>query len=185
MDSIASRYAIALLSIAREENKIEQYLQEVENIIKLIKENPDFITLIKSYGLSKDEKKDALKTIFEGKIKEYILNLFYVLVDNKREKYILDVCNEFLKIAYKELNIKHGYVYSTIKLNQNQIKSLEQKVSNILKANVTLTNIIDKSLIGGFKIQVDDYIIEDSTKTRLVKLKESLKEQKGGNINGN
>ena len=32
MDSVASRYAIALLSVAREENDIKGYVNEVEEI---------------------------------------------------------------------------------------------------------------------------------------------------------
>ena len=180
MDSVSSRYAIALLSLAREENKIQEYINQLEQIINILNENKEFITLLKSYGVSKDEKKDALNVIFKDKIDEYILNMFYVLIDNKRGSYILDVCQEFVRIALNELNIKHGVVYSTIKLNEKQIKALELKMSKILNANVTLTNQIDKQLLGGFKIQVEDYIIEDSSKLRLEKLKESLKDKKGG-----
>ena len=179
MDSIPNRYAIALLSLAREENSIKEYIDEVNQIIKIINDNKELITLLKSYGVSNQEKKSALQTIFENKIKEYILNMFYVMVDNKRGGLVLDVCNEFVRIALKELNLKQGIVYSTIELNKKQIEALSLKVSKILDANVTLTNVIDKSLIGGFKIQVDDYVIDDSSKSRLEKLKDSLKQKKG------
>ena len=42
MDSIASRYAIALLSIAREENKIKDYIDEVSQIIDIFDKNNEF-----------------------------------------------------------------------------------------------------------------------------------------------
>ena len=82
MDSVASRYAIALLNIAREERKIKEYVDEVEQIGNLLSQNKDLLTLLKDYGLSTTEKKNLLTSIFEKKISEYILNLLYVLIDN-------------------------------------------------------------------------------------------------------
>ena len=78
MDSVASRYAIALLNIAREERKIKEYVDEVEQIGNLLSQNKDLLTLLKDYGLSTIEKKNLLTSIFENKISEYILNLLYV-----------------------------------------------------------------------------------------------------------
>ena len=109
------------------------------------------------------------------------MNLFYVLIDNKRGGYLLATCEEFVKIALNELNIKSGVVYTTIKLSSKQIKGLEKKVSSILNANVTLTNKLDESLLGGFKIQVEDYILDDSIKNRLSNLKQTIILKKGEN----
>ena len=181
MDSVASRYAIALLAIAREENRIKEYCDEVTEIARILKDSDELLYLLKSYGLSKEEKKETLTAIFENKISQFILNLFYVLIDNSRGGYILSTCNEFIRIALNELNIKSGVVYTTIKLTSEQLLAMEKKVSSILNANVTLTNIIDNSLLGGFKIQVDDYILDDSIKNRLTNLKQSINLKKGEN----
>ena len=181
MDSVASRYAIALLSIAKEENKVNEYVLEVENLVEIFESNKDLVLLIKDHGLSKDEKKETISLCFENKISEFILNLLYVLIDNKRGGYILDVCNEFVRIGLNELNIKRGIVYSTIKLTKTQLKGMESKISKMLNANVTLRNVIDDKLLGGFKIQVEDYILDDSMKNRLEKLKETITLKKGEN----
>lgn len=181
MDSVASRYAIALLSIAKEENKIKEYVLEVENLVEIFEKNKDLVLLLKDHGLSKDEKKETISLCFEGKINEFILNLLYVLVDNKRGGYILDVCNEFVRIGLNELNIKRGIVYSTIKLTKTQLKGMKSKISKMLNANVTLRNVIDENLLGGFKVQVEDYILDDSMKNRLEKLKETITLKKGEN----
>ena len=181
MDSVANRYAIALLSVAREENKIKEYIEEVEQIASLLNKNKELVVLLKNYGLSIEEKKVVLQQIFEDKINEYILNLFYVLIDNKRGGYLLEVCNEFVRIGLNELNIKRGIVYTTIKLRKQQLTAIEKKVSKILNANVTLTNIIDESILGGLKVQVEDYILDDSMKNHLLKLKENITLKKGEN----
>ena len=58
---------------------------------------------------------------------------------------------------------------------------MEKKISTILSCNVTLQNQIDSSILGGFKIQVEDYILDDSMKNRLEKLKETITLKKGEN----
>lgn len=181
MDSVASRYAIALLSVAREENKINEYVSQVEQLKVVFKENNELITFLKSYSISKDEKKQTLTLCFQGKIYEYILNLLFVLVDNSRANYMIEIFNEFIRIALNELNIKKGIVYSTISLSKKQMNDITKKVSSIICANVILENIIDKSLLGGFKIQIEDYILDDSLKYRLEKLKDELILKKGEN----
>lgn len=174
MDSVANRYAVALLSIASDENSIKEYIDEIEQILEILKNNDGFVALLKSYGLTASEKKDAITNCFKDKIKTNILNLFYVMIDNKRGGHILDVCKEFIRIARNKLHIKKGVVYTTIKLDEAQLLAMSQKVSKILNANVSLTNEIDTSLLGGFKIQVEDYIIDDSLKNRLEKLKDTI-----------
>lgn len=179
MDSVASRYAIALLSIAREENKIKEYNAEVEQLIDLFKANPDLTRILKDYGLSSKEKKETIDLLFKGKIQEYIHNLMYVVIDNKRGSELLSIFEEFNRIALKEMNIRRGVVYSTIALTKQEMVDLEKKVSKILKAQVTLQNQLDASLFGGFKIQVEDYILDNSMKNRLNQLKETLTIKKG------
>ena len=76
MDSVASRYAIALLSVAREENDIKGYVNEVEEIAKLLKANKELLILLKNYGLSLDEKKQVLKKCFDYSFLYIFTNLY-------------------------------------------------------------------------------------------------------------
>ena len=48
--------------------KIKEYVDEVEQIGKLLSQNKDLLTLLKDYGLSTIEKKNLLTSIFENKI---------------------------------------------------------------------------------------------------------------------
>lgn len=179
MDSVASRYAIALLSIAREENQMKKYNQEAEQLIGIFEANPDLTRILKDYALSATEKKATIDLLFKGKILEYMLHLMYVVIDHKRGDQLLAILQEFNRLALKEMNIRKGVVYSTVSLTKAEIKNLEIKVSDLLKAQVTLQNEVDPSLLGGFKIQIEDYILDNSMKNRLLQLKDSLTIRKG------
>lgn len=174
MDSVASRYAIALLSLAREENLVKEYISECEQVIAILEGNSELVRILKDYGLTINEKKETIDLCFKGQVHDYVLNFFYIIIDNKRGSIFKDILKEFVRIAYKDLNIKKGTIYSTIKLNKQEIKSIEKRTSEIINATVILDNKIDKKLLGGFKIQVEDMIIDESVKKRLEDLKTQL-----------
>ena len=69
-------------------------------------------------------------------------------------------------------------------LTPEEIKQMEAKTSKMLNATVVLQNKIDKDLVGGFKIQVDDFVIDQSLKHKLADLKATLL-KKGDVIDGN
>ena len=156
-----------------------------EQIYKVFENNPDLLVMLKSYTITKDEKKDIVTTVFASLTNQLILNFFYVVIDNQRANLIPEIIDEFVRIGYKELNIKKGIVYSTSPLSDANLLSLQNKVSSMLNANVTLENKIDKNLLGGFKIVVDDYLIDNSLASRLDNLKDELLNKKGENEHGN
>lgn len=181
MDSVASRYAIALLSLAREENCVKEYISICEQVIEVLDQNTDLEKILRDYGLTLNEKKETLDICFKDKVPEYVLNFFYIIIDNRRGNLFKSILLEFVRIGYKELNIKKGTIYSTIKLSELEIKEIEKKTSEILHATVILDNKLDKKLIGGFKIQVEDMVIDESIKKKLDDLKISLLKKEGSN----
>jgi len=97
-----------------------------------------------------------------------------VIIDNHRGKHIKDILKEFDLICLKRLNIKTGIVYSTVSLNDTQINQIEKKVSKLLNAKVRLTNKINPDLIGGLKIEVEDYLVDYSIQSKFTQLKNEL-----------
>ena len=63
MLEIAQNYASALLSIAVDENKVIDYQKEVKELMKIIKDNPDFLMLLDSRFLSANERKEKVSEI--------------------------------------------------------------------------------------------------------------------------
>ena len=51
---------------------------------------------------------------------------------------------------------------------------MEKKISTLLKSKVILQNQINKELIGGFKIEVEDWVLDYSIQEKMKKMKENL-----------
>lgn len=173
MDSLYSRYAGALLSIAIEENKIEVYRNKIKVWKNLIMENQDLIHLFSSYFISKEEKEQIIDQLFVEE-EENIKNFIKVIVQNKRANSILKIFDEFISECNEKLEISEGIVYSVEKLSKEQLDALEKNLSIRLNSKVELVNLIDERLIGGLKVVVKDKIFDGSIKNKLEKLKESL-----------
>ena len=156
-----------------------EYLKQISELLNIFCNNKDLKILLADYGLNNEEKKETITTIFKNNVNQYILNFMYIIIDNNRGKYYVDIFKEFIKRAQNYLHIVNGICYSTISLSKEDLNNITEKVSKLLNKKVVLTNRIDSSLIGGFKVEVEDIIIDESIKKRLLDLKKSIKIKKG------
>ena len=176
MDSLYSRYANALLSIAVDEKKVEYYRNEIKMIRSSFLENEEIIHLLSSAFLEFNEKEKIIDNIYQDN--DNIKNFIKIIVKNNRANIIIKIFNEFIKRCNELLGIKDGIVYSVRLLTEDEISHIEKGIKNRLGYSVELENIIDDKLIGGIKVLVEDKIFDGSIKNKLEKLKESL--VKGG-----
>ena len=85
---------------------------------------------------------------------------------------------ETLKEFDSYLTIEKGVVYSSTKLSEENLNKLKKALEKKINKTLDLTNVVDESIIGGFKICLENSIYDSTINTRLNKLKETL--LKGG-----
>ena len=140
----ALRYAKATLDLAKEKGCAEKVNEDMKLIQSTIEENPDLDILLKSPVIKQAQKKSVLIKIFEKKVNEITLSLLKLLVTNRRLEILILVAKEYIVI------------YDILKRVQ---ESIDNKVS--------LVNIIDPSIIGGFILRVGDKQYDSSVSYRL------------------
>ena len=170
-------FAFALFSLAQETSKLENYKQEASDIIKSLKNNSAFLTLLNLKSISFLEKTKIVKTTFKSILNLNITNLIGLLIRKSQIKILERILTKLISLINKELKIKEGIIYSTVLLNSQEVKKIETFVSREVNLKVELQNFIDKSLISGFKINVGDKIIEDNVLSRISQIKQDLLER--------
>ncbi len=173
MKEITSRYAEALYSLKRDENKLLDAQSEVRELKKVLLENPDFIVLLDSSYKSIDEKIDIIDKALKG-VDEEIKNFLKIIVTNHRAKYIIDIFDGFNSLVNEYRGVTEGLVYSTEKLTDSQLKKLTDTIGSIENRPVELRNIIDPTLIGGVKVVINDHIYDGSVKHHINDMKSAL-----------
>lgn len=177
MSVVATRYAEGLYSLALDKDSVGKYLNEID-LIKESFDNSNIIELFKSYKVSKKDKKDMLDSIFKDKIDDYVLNFLDLLIDKNRIVYYDDIFKEYHKLANEHLGIKEGTIETVRPIDQTLKKQLEDSLSSD-KYKVVLIEKINKDLISGFRINLDDKVIDNTMKQRIDKMEEILKRKDG------
>ena len=178
MDTLASRYATALLLIAKENNQNTLYRNIVKELITLFSDAEDLKKVLNSSFISKNEKKSLLEIILKEVEIEYIRDFILLIFDNGRISHLDEILKEFVSLSNNEDNIVEGIVYSTIKLNNDEIANITNSIEQKIDKKIYLYNKIDSTLIGGIKVVIDNYIFDGSIKNKLKELKQYLQEDR-------
>jgi ATP synthase F1 delta subunit len=168
-------YGRALYALAEETGRTEDFRQELTAIREIFDNEDAFRTVLASPGVVKAEKKQILKAVFEGRVSTDILSFLCILIDKHRVHYLDRIVSEYIRIDDEEHRIGEGVIYSVVPLTDEQISSFEARAGALLQKKVSLENVIDKSLIGGVKLFVDDKLIDASLSTELGKLGRQIK----------
>ena len=69
---------------------------------------------------------------------------------------------------------KEAIFTTTFTLDDNVSQDLEKKISKIFSSKISLSKQVDENIIGGFKLKVDDQLIDASIASQLQKIKREL-----------
>ena len=178
MEGIVSKYASAIVSVAKEEGRCAEYKEALASLLSMFLENPQVAKYLESYFVS-DEEKYALidKLCLSYKLKN-LANFIKLLAKKHLIYKFKDIVKEVTKLLNEELNIDEGFLYSTEKLDIEQIKRIELAIGSKLGHKVELKHVIDERLIGGVRVVIHDHVFDGSIKYKLETLKNNLKERR-------
>lgn len=171
---VANRYAEALFQIGEEEDLTDLLYQELSDVVKIMDENKDFYSILKSPVISKREKISLVDNIFEGKININLKNFLKILIEKSRISFISDMAICYKELLNEKKNVLEGFAISAVPMKKEEIKELEEKLSQKYNKNITLENKVDQSILGGILVRLGNEEIDGTVKTRLSKMKEQL-----------
>ncbi|HBB29891.1 MAG TPA: hypothetical protein DC000_11745 [Clostridiales bacterium] len=171
---ISTTYSTALFDVCVEENKVDEFMNEVGFINETLKNNDEFFEILKTPRININEKKKIIDNVFGDKVNKEIINFIKILIDKRRIGYIIDIANEFERMACEYKGIVKAKAYSSISLSSEQIIKLEKKLSEQSGKTVEIENIIDNSLLGGIMIKFNDVVIDGTLKGKLKSLENNL-----------
>lgn len=167
-------YAEALFTLAVEENAVEEYLDSLVTLKQLFDENPDYIEFLNSPAISLGERIASIDEAFDGRMPQYVASFIKVLCENGKMRTVLLCIDEFEILARAFSNRAIATVYSAVELSDGQKKAVCKKLETLTNKRIDPIYIIDESLIGGMKIEVDGKTFDGSIKHRLGDIKDVM-----------
>lgn len=173
MSLVAKRYSEAFFSLALDKNKVSEYKEDLKLVLDTFKGVDSIDLFFASEKITKQEKKDLIEKSFNEKISVDAKNLLKLLVDKGRMGYITEIAEDYFHLANENLNICEGLIESVRPIDETRIKELETLLAKNGQT-VVLKQKINKSLISGFRITLNNEVIDGSMKSKIGQMQDLL-----------
>ena len=173
MSLVAKRYSEAFFSLALDKNKVGEYKEDLKLVLDTFKGVDSIDLFFASEKITKQEKKDLIEKSFNEKISVDAKNLLKLLVDKGRMGYITEIAEDYFHLANENLNICEGLIESVRPIDETRIKELETLLAKNGQT-VVLKQKINKSLISGFRITLNNEVIDGSMKSKIDQIQDLL-----------
>ncbi|WP_338359689.1 ATP synthase F1 subunit delta [Yeosuana marina] len=166
----AIRYAKALLSLATDQKKADAVNNDMKLMANTIAENTELSNMLNNSVIKSETKKAALLAVFP-KLNSISAGLFDVLISNKRMNILNDIVLQY-SILFDAFNGKEiAKVTTAVPMTKELEAKVLTKVKTLTNKEVSLENIVDESILGGFILRVGDKQYNASISNNLNKLK--------------
>ena len=169
----AIRYAKAILDMALNTGAAAQVSDDMALIAQTINENKELRDFINSPTTKAAVKESALKEIFAN-TQNVTQGLFHLLTENKRFEILSQIASQYT-LQYDAANgIEVATVTTAFEMTPELETKVLAKIKELSTKKVTLKNIVDPAIIGGFILRIGDMQYNASIASRLQTLKREL-----------
>lgn len=172
---ISNRYALSLFETGIELDKVEDFHNELNFINQVFQSEEKLFDILRHPKISKNEKKSLIEEIFKGKLSQETINFFYIIIDKRRERYIYEIVEEFNKKYNEYMNIVNVIAITAIPMEDKAQDRLKQALETKLNKNIKFFNKVDKSIIGGVLLKMDNKFVDATLASQLKDMETALK----------
>lgn len=169
----AVRYAKAILEMAQASNVAVQVNEDMALIASTIKENKELNNFINSPTIKAEIKESALNEVFSA-TQSITKGLFRLLNENKRFEILENVAVQYGKQFDVANGLETATVTTAFPINAELEAKVLAKIKEFSDKKITIENIVDPSIIGGFILRIGDKQFNASVAARLLTLKREL-----------
>ena len=169
----AIRYAKAILDLANSKGVAEAVNNDMKSIASTIESNLELSTFIQNPTTKVEVKESALLEVFAN-VNGVTKGLFHLLFENKRFEILEGIALEYKRLFDESNGVEVAKVTTAIPMDAALEAKVLAKVSTLSDKKITIENIVDPSIIGGFILRIGDQQYNASVANRLQVLKREL-----------
>lgn len=103
-----------------------------------------------------------------------IKGIIDVIHEKKQDSLLPEVTTALRAISEKKQKDKTAVVWSTYLLAKTDISRLKKIISKYTNTDCNIVNKIDSSLLGGFRINLGDWVLDASLKSEINNIEKAL-----------
>ncbi|QKS72750.1 F0F1 ATP synthase subunit delta [Paenalkalicoccus suaedae] len=170
-DPIGFRYASALFDLTREQNSLDQTLEELKAVQTAMTDTNLLDEVFRHPKMTDEQKKSIIKDAFSGKVSTPVVNLLQLLIDNKRESLFTSIVESYQTLTYEQQGIAEATVYTAKELTEEEKEAIAVTFARrASKAKLFIHNVVDKDVIGGIKVRIGDTVYDGTVANQLERI---------------
>lgn len=174
MTETAKMYGGSLYDLAAEEGLETRILGELDEVVKLLKENPDYLRLLSTPSIPKKERCGLLDEALRDQVHLYVLNFLKILCE-KGTLRELSGCARAYRIRYNEAHgILEATATSAVPLTAEQTESLHAKLETLTGKTIDLKTKVDAKVLGGIRLDIEGTELDGTVQNRLAALRKNI-----------
>ena len=175
MTEVGNVYGLALYDLAKSEDLTEQILKQLDVLSTSFREEPEFIKLLNSPALTKQERCQILDDGFRGKLQPYLLNFLKILTEKGYIRHFFHCCDAYRQQYHQDHGILPVTAVTAVAITPDQEGKLKEKLESLTGKTVELHCRIDPACLGGVRLDYDGKRLDDTVAHRLDAIRTLLK----------
>lgn len=166
----ARRYAKAIIETATDTRAVRDELVAVSGTLR---SNPELLAALSNPGVPAANKKAIFAALFQG-LSMPLPRLFDMLIDGARIEIIHEIVRRYRDEWNARNNVHAAKVITAIALDDEAAARVKKAIEVAVSGTVEMDTLVDPSLVGGLKVEVDGHMFDGTVKARLKALRQHL-----------
>jgi F-type H+-transporting ATPase subunit delta len=173
LEELAEVYARSLFEVAQENDKLDVIHEELGQFADVLAESRPLQLFFFSPYFSSEEKKDGIAKIIEGG-DEHFVRFLELLAERHRMPALFRIRRVFDGMWAEERKLLAVTITSAVELDKDIQDDIRKKIEEQTGRTVEFDAKIDPDLLGGLKLQVGNFVMDASVRSRLEKLRKQV-----------
>jgi F-type H+-transporting ATPase subunit delta len=173
VEEIARVYAEALFDVARDNGKLDEIHDQLDEFANAIAENRDLQVFFFSPYFSSAEKRDGIARVLSGGEPE-LVNFLELLAEKHRMPVIFRIRRRFDEMWAKEKRQLEVRLTSAVELPPDVVKEVGKQIEDQTGQMIELESDVDDNILGGIVLQVGNMVLDASVRNKLERLRKEV-----------
>lgn len=172
---IAKRYATALADFATERGEERAVFDEARRLALCLAEAQPVRTVLLAPTIDDDAKMELIAKCLDGHVSESMERFVRLVFAHRRERNLEFMLHSLVRIVKQRNAVVDVELVTAAPLDpqtQERIAALAKQLTHSVAAEMSCR--VDEKLIGGFRLRMDDRMIDASIRTQLDEVRRQM-----------
>lgn len=173
---LTDRYAAALYAHAEDQRALDETIDQMDALGRLIDASPEFRRLLQSPLIDVTQARNAANAVLaEQGFSKIVQDFVGVIANNRRLGALRGIVSAFVELVAQKRGVVVAHVASAHELSNIQREQLRARLIEAGYGSVNIQDTVDPSLLGGLVVRIGARLYDTSLKSRLQRLQYAMK----------